>query len=932
MFLSRRIIIPLLIAAACIAAGSFFSFSQKGKRIPDSRIPDSLVLRLSGYKARNHLADWLKAGSDFIKAAPQDRYFFYSWSDTALWRIPHNDSAACTAYFSYLLYHGYDALKVKGDVAQSMDCYEQALRFYQSDHTFIQKDSSFFSAYLLKPLGNVYTRMGDYKSALLIHRINSNVLRSLNDTQELAATMGNMAVACRWQDSLELARSYIREGLLLADSGSRTYAYLQSIAAEVSLCAADLSQAEQQNTTAITCYQRLLQQTGSDAQLLAEGLAACKGTASDICKAKNLFDVAIRNSREGLALLNRYFPEGHNREKSIALKRIGDIQLLQQAYPLSIGQYDAALRQLLPAWRSKDQFPEERLLFPDNTIIDALAGKAQCLAALQQDTAALKGMMLAAGLEQKIRLKFQSETAKLEQLLRSRSRTESILEMAGRLYSNSRDQQYLAIMLRQIERSKAQVLMEQWTRSFAAESDTTTLQQNSLNNKISFYKRRLAESAPDAADYDYFTARLKEQEYELSLLDANHYSNNEQILARMDSSGPQGWLNTLPEDMVVLDYFAGSRNIYLLTLVKGKIAQLTVTDSAALWKARVGTYMQQYFYSGPEKIMAQPDLFCTASVLLYRHLLPPLDWEQYKTCMVIPDDYLYQLPFDALQTTDKDPGLHPGHWPYLMQRIPLHSAFSLQLWLLQSGRHNSSPAHQDKSTVKGFFIADFKTAYPALPEVRAEYKSMKAGICDQAWLDAAATKAKLKAQLEQHNIVHISTHGLQRGRDRVPALVMGDSLFYGWELEQIQAAAPLVILNTCKSADGLLQEGEGVVSMARYFTAAGFNGVIASLWNVNDKSGAAVMNLFYKEMARYPSPAQSLHRAKKEWLDNHDVPATDKTPYYWAGFVYSGIGQDIVLKQQHTFDIRMGIALCILFGSGLGWLAYRNRRRQQPLT
>lgn len=887
--------ISLIITTLCLVAGIVYAFQPAPRRLPTS-----LQAELQQWRSKNNLAAWLKTCDSFIAADPLQAWFIYDYMDTALWRKPAADTTESTAWFRHLLCHAYDALKIQGDVPESKDKYEEALRFYGSARSYIRKDSNYLAAYLLKPLGNVYTRMGDYKSALLLHRQYIRIWQQTGDREELAAAYGNMAVAYRWQDSLAQASSMVQEGLKRVNPGSRQYAYLQSIAAEIQLCDSQYTLAGSTNSIVLPLYRALLlRTTGAEQALVAEGLAAATATEAELLQKSGNPEAAKTASRQALNLLQHYFPTGHNREKAINYRRLGDLFREQKEYSQAMSCYDVAFRQLLPAYKGQSLYPGVRQLFADYTLIDALSGKAACLLALQRTDEALEGLMLAAGLEQQLRLHFLSEHSKLDQLIRARTRSEQILELAAGLYRKSGNKRYLAFMLQQIERSKAQVLLEQWLRNNHSAGTKGAL-ADAITERIAYYREWLATHDTGTAGYGRIAAQLKEQEFAYALQDEQGFRNKERLALLQDSSGIRYLLNAIPPDMLVLEYFAGTRNLYILSLAKGGILDLKISDSAGVWRQRTEQYLDTWYYQGPEKIPESPMAFCDASAALYRCLVPDISWQRYNRCMIIPDDYLCRLPFEALQSTTNNRSPNPGDWPYFLKKISLQQQFSLQLWKEQGGKHEKPGTKPRKTGVSGYFVSRFSKEYPELPGVRQEYQEEREQGY-KAYLDQAATKARLRHSLAQQELIHISTHGIVLGPDETPALLMGDSILYAWELSRRQAMAPLVVLNTCRGANGILQQGEGVVSMARYLTAAGFKGVIASLWNVNDQSGATLLRYFYHCLQQDPVPASALTQAKLLYLENPELTAAEKTPYYWAGFVYTGADQQLYLKQYNTW-------------------------------
>lgn len=88
----------------------------------------------------------------------------------------------------------------------------------------------------------------------------------------------------------------------------------------------------------------------------------------------------------------------------------------------------------------------------------------------------------------------------------------------------------------------------------------------------------------------------------------------------------------------------------------------------------------------------------------------------------------------------------------------------------------------------------------------------------------------------------------------------------------------LVVLSACQTAVGEYSL-EGVYGMHRGFKLAGVKSILATLWNVNDKSTARLMELFYQNWLSGTPMQQSLNEAVREL--RREYPS----PFYWAPFV-----------------------------------------------
>ena len=93
------------------------------------------------------------------------------------------------------------------------------------------------------------------------------------------------------------------------------------------------------------------------------------------------------------------------------------------------------------------------------------------------------------------------------------------------------------------------------------------------------------------------------------------------------------------------------------------------------------------------------------------------------------------------------------------------------------------------------------------------------------------------------------------------------------------------MLSACQTALGGEIKGEGLIGLTRGFLYAGAPRVVATLWEIEDRTTAELMKRFYEGMfKRQLRPAAALRAAQlsmskeKRW----------EAPYYWAGFILQG--------------------------------------------
>jgi hypothetical protein len=130
-------------------------------------------------------------------------------------------------------------------------------------------------------------------------------------------------------------------------------------------------------------------------------------------------------------------------------------------------------------------------------------------------------------------------------------------------------------------------------------------------------------------------------------------------------------------------------------------------------------------------------------------------------------------------------------------------------------------------------------------------------------------------------------------------------------------------LSACESALGRATVAEGVLGIASSFVSAGSRAVVGSLWEVDDRTTAELMQCFYRELSRGRSTAAALQSARLEIRKHHP------DPFFWAGFVVIGDGDLTVPLQPRPSRAwaAFGLAGVILAIAGLSVVWRRRRAR-----
>ncbi|MEZ5429159.1 MAG: CHAT domain-containing protein [Pyrinomonadaceae bacterium] len=163
-------------------------------------------------------------------------------------------------------------------------------------------------------------------------------------------------------------------------------------------------------------------------------------------------------------------------------------------------------------------------------------------------------------------------------------------------------------------------------------------------------------------------------------------------------------------------------------------------------------------------------------------------------------------------------------------------------------------------------------------------------------LDFRANLETVRSEsFKKARFVHFATHGIVNSElPELSGVVLSlvdengqtrDGFLRLHDIYNLQLEADLVVLSACETALGKEIRGEGIVGLTRGFMYAGASDVVASLWKVDDRATADLMERFYRKMLKDKlPPADALRQAQISMIRDE----TFGHPFYWAGFVLQG--------------------------------------------
>jgi len=270
--------------------------------------------------------------------------------------------------------------------------------------------------------------------------------------------------------------------------------------------------------------------------------------------------------------------------------------------------------------------------------------------------------------------------------------------------------------------------------------------------------------------------------------------------------------------------------------------------------------------------------------------------------VIVPDGALHRVPFDALRLRDGravleryEVSLAPSSAvaALLWRRAPSTAparvlAFGDPAFSTERAARVLQLASRDGGVMRGGSSDD--SIFARLPESGREARiaaSYGAGSVARLREEASASYLK-RAPLDSFRVLHLATHALVDERSLLRSAVVlapsagDDGLVSPGDLAALPLGADLVVLSACRSAGGVVVDGEGVQGLTAPLLTAGARAVVATAWPIDDHQTVAVIEDFYRALSRGATVGSALREAKLAAM-KRGAPARD-----WASFTLIG--------------------------------------------
>lgn len=918
--------------------------------------------RSTVFRKADNLVEWLDLNNKFADCLndlnqPLEAIEFIEQAVSTPFRVPRTNKEWEKMAESHN-FQGYFAEKTLGDFVLAKIYYEKAWQIW-SDHPYEDLKAA---ALTHRQFGNVLTRFGDYDRAEIL----------LTKSEKLAIDAGLFTRAAKAASDLSIvhickldfpkAIKTVEDALLFPDIDLDTRIYLTANLSENYRLSNRLEDAQKANRRAFLLL------SGIEDENTRLGLRESLFTdqAENFIAAKN-FPGAEKALRQALFCAKKYYQNDDRREIGKIHIALGELYLKQKKGAAALDEFQLALHAVVKKFAETNPVfnPTTRQFYPENTIAEALAGKARAWQIVFEATgekACLKKALachdLRLEVETRLRETYQFESSSLQALDGSRDLLEQAVEIAWLLFDETKDKKYARRAFDFAERSKGLLLLQSLAKvksDFNLPSELRAREQD-LNRRIADIEKQIFEEKT-VGQSDVSRLRNLESE-QLKMKQAR-----EKFMADLQKSQPVysemtrqlAFINAgevpsiLRDGQAMVEFLVGERSLFVFFFEKNDQFSFRKTPIPPDFTKKVEWLSD--FLSTYDRSENARNRFIGLAQNFYELLLGPelrAVKNSISSLVVAPDGELGFIPFEVLLEPETGPEPEPFRWknqPFLLKKFPVSYAWSATLLREQLQIKSPkglrklagfAPAYPSDSTTRQPKTASRNAELAELPGAQAEIDLLGRLVGGDFFRNQKARKSDFLREAGRYRVLHLAMHANSNLENPAFSHLVftsepgssADANHLNFnELQQIRLFAELAVLNACRTGAGKLHQGEGVFSLARAFALAGVPSTLMSLWELSDGSPSELMAVFYENLKAGKPKDESLRLAKLAWLDGSQ-PRDFEHPFFWSGLIANG--------KMDPIDLRPDFPI-FAWAAGFGgltalflWLTARRKKEKLP--
>ncbi|MCB0688243.1 MAG: CHAT domain-containing protein [Saprospiraceae bacterium] len=384
-------------------------------------------------------------------------------------------------------------------------------------------------------------------------------------------------------------------------------------------------------------------------------------------------------------------------------------------------------------------------------------------------------------------------------------------------------------------------------------------------------------------------------------------------------SVPEIQQTLLDTSQTLVEYFVGSNiNIFILNRDRFDVIQVPRYTDFEILLDTIIPLIRRFRSESTAKLKQNSEAYAAAAYRLYQYLIAPLEDLIKRQLIVVPDDRLGYLPFDALLTAKVDSVMNFREHPYLIRRHSISYNFSASILAEMSQGSSDGYSNQYVGFAPEFDGMESQGLHKLLFNEQ-EIEKASDLLNGEIFVGKEATKNNFLRVQREYGVIHLDTHGkVNVGDDDFSFLAFSkgsasqeeDYLLYLKEIYNLQMQARMVILSACETGTGHLFRGEGISSIARGFSYAGARSLVATRWSVNDKTTSQLVETFLNEIKQGRQKDLALRSAILNYIDRQN--SFYAHPFFWSSFMLMGDSEVLELDEGLPWKRILLMALGII--------------------
>lgn len=493
------------------------------------------------------------------------------------------------------------------------------------------------------------------------------------------------------------------------------------------------------------------------------------------------------------------------------------------------------------------------------------------------------------------------------------------VDLCLKIHDHNQDESMLASLFYFSEKMKAAALLDNIqsndAKRFTDIPPTLLAFENKLKVDINYYKSNLIRTHKESSDkthqLDQYEGKLYHARQSLdSLLEyfEKEYPKYFNLKMQDNFRTANEIQNALSGNQALLEYVEGEDQIHALLITNQSLQVFAVN------KIDIEVLIEKITDQLQERSLTQlkPADYESVAFELYSKLmseglskLVP----EVNQLIIVPTARLSMIPWEILINSRS--GTSFKNLSYLFRQYAISYAYSASI-LFNDHFQKEKPSKTFLGFAPGYATVNSElnqTLREALVPLKwnvPEVSGINEFFDGEVLTETEATERNFKKQAPDYQVLHLAMHALIDQDESMKSKLVftqnndsiEDGMLHTFELFNMNLPAEMVVLSACNTGIGEIQEGEGVMSLARAFAYAGAPSLVMSHWNVNDQSTAKLMTSYYKHLAQGERKDEALRNAKLDFLK--EANEFQAHPFFWGGFVI--VGDTSPLQQSKNWN------------------------------